>query len=48
MEDDDFLDGCELDYNEYAIEDSDVDLTVLFPEGKDEELERQYRELFSG
>lgn len=43
---DDFIDACDVDYNDHALAEDDVDLFVLFPDGKDEELERAYKELF--
>lgn len=44
--DDDFIDATGVDYDADPVEDADVDLIVLFPNGKDEELENAYKELF--
>lgn len=46
MEDDDFLDATGVDYDEDPTTDEDIDLVVLFPNGKDEQLEAEYKELF--
>lgn len=46
MKDDDFLDASGIDYEEEPTSDDDIDLVVLFPNGKDEKLEAAYKELF--
>lgn len=47
MEDEDFLDGCDIDYAEHAISEEEQELFPLFPNGKDEALEAQWKELFA-
>jgi len=44
-EDDDTLDGCELDFNEDADDDETAELRPLFPDG-DPSAEAEWRELF--
>ena len=46
MMDDDFLDATGVNYDEDPTSDEDIDLVVLFPNGKDEKLEAAYKELF--
>ena len=43
---DDFVDACDVDFNEDPTSDDDLDYIVLFPNGKDEKLEAEYKELF--
>lgn len=46
-EDDDELDGCELNFAEDAVDDETAELLPLFPDGvADEEKARQWNELF--
>ncbi len=45
-EDDDEIDGCEIDFTEHAVDDEVAELLALFPDSvADEDLARQYREL---
>lgn len=45
-EDDDFLDGCELDFEEAAENEETASLRPLFPKGEDDaHLAEAYREL---
>jgi hypothetical protein len=47
MPDDDFLDGCDLDFTEDADDDETAELRPLFPAGQAvAHLEAQWRELF--
>jgi hypothetical protein len=45
FEDDDFLDGCELDFTIDPDDDETSELRALFPDG-DPSLESEWRELF--
>lgn len=36
-DDDDHLDGCEIDFTEHAITDEDADLAALFPPDQSDE-----------
>jgi hypothetical protein len=47
LEDDDFLDACDIDFAAHAVDESEVEMLPLFPEGYDEELDKAWQELFS-
>lgn len=48
-QDDDFLDGCDIDFEAHAVDDETASLLPLFPDGADtpnlEQLAQGYREL---
>lgn len=44
-EDDDFIDGCEEDFEVAAISEEEQEVFALFPNGPDPELEARWREL---
>lgn len=43
--DDKELDGCDIDYDEDRLEDDPL-LFALFPDGEDENLKSEWKELF--
>lgn len=43
---DDELDACDIDFVEHASSEQEVELLPLFPNGPDEDLKRQWVELF--
>lgn len=43
----DNIDGCEVDFDSDPVSDDDLDLFVLFPDGPDDKLEKEYKELWS-
>lgn len=46
-DEDDEIDGCELDFAEDAVDDETVDLLPLFPDGvADDRRAEEWRELF--
>lgn len=45
MNEEEELDGCDIDFNETIVD--NPELFALFPDGKDEQLEAEYRELFN-
>lgn len=48
-EDDDLLDGCELDFSADAVDDEEVEYLPLFPDGQvDEGVAGEWRALFGG
>lgn len=48
MEDDDFLDGCDVDFTEQPDDDETVEMRALFPDGvEDETKAAEWREVFA-